>query len=56
MKPGITGYSQVNGRQTLSPAERVKMEIEYYNKANFWSDLKLIIDTIKVIVSNEGNI
>jgi len=55
-KPGITGYSQVNGRQTLSPEERVKMEIEYYSNANFQSDLKLIIDTIKVIVSNEGNI
>lgn len=55
-KPGITGYSQVNGRQTLSPEERVKMETEYYSKANFRSDLKLIFNTFKVIVSNEGNI
>ena len=55
-KPGITGYSQVNGRQTLSPEERVKMETEYYSKANYRSDLKLIFNTFKVIVSNEGNI
>lgn len=55
-KPGITGISQINGRQLLSPDERVKMEIEYYNKETFFSDLKIIFKTIKVIVSNEGNI
>ncbi|HVO76298.1 MAG TPA: sugar transferase [Ignavibacteriaceae bacterium] len=55
-KPGITGYSQTNGRQKLTPEQRVKMEINYYNQANFWSDLKIVIDTIKVIESNHGNI
>ncbi len=55
-KPGITGISQINGRQTLAPAERVKMEIEYYRNANFWSDLKIVLSTFKVILSNEGNI
>ena len=55
-KPGITGYSQVNGRQMLSPEERVNMEIDYYKKASFWSDLLIATSTFKVIVSNEGNI
>jgi lipopolysaccharide/colanic/teichoic acid biosynthesis glycosyltransferase len=55
-KPGITGISQINGRQLLTPDERVKMEIEYYNKETFFSDLKIIFRTLKVIVSNEGNI
>ena len=55
-KPGITGYSQINGRQKLSPDERVKMEIEYYSKENFWSDLMIVGSTIKVILNNEGNI
>jgi len=55
-KPGITGISQINGRQTLTPDERIKMEIEYYNKATFFSDLKVIFKTFKVVVSNEGNI
>jgi len=54
-KPGITGYSQVNGRQMLSPGERVNMEVDYYKKANFWSDLLIATSTLKVIVSNEGN-
>jgi lipopolysaccharide/colanic/teichoic acid biosynthesis glycosyltransferase len=55
-KPGITGYSQINGRQKLTPDQRVKMEINYYNQANFWSDLKIVFETIKVIESNHGNI
>ena len=55
-KPGITGISQINGRQTLTPDQRVKMEIEYYNKANFFSDLKIVFKTFRVIISNEGNV
>lgn len=55
-KPGITGISQINGRQTLTPGERVKMEIEYYSKANFFSDLKVVFKTFKVVISNEGNV
>ena len=55
-KPGITGISQINGRQNLTPDQRVKMEIEYYNKANFFSDLKIVFKTFKVIISNEGNV
>ena len=55
-KPGITGYSQVNGRQTLTPEERIKMEVDYYSKANFWSDLKITFSTFKVVLNNEGNI
>ncbi len=55
-KPGITGYSQINGRQLLSPDKRVKMEVEYYSKANFWSDLLIAASTLKVVLSNEGNL
>jgi lipopolysaccharide/colanic/teichoic acid biosynthesis glycosyltransferase len=55
-KPGITGISQINGRQTLTPDQRVKMEIEYYNKATFFSDLRVVLKTFKVVINNEGNI
>lgn len=55
-KPGITGHSQVNGRQMLTPHERVKMEVDYYSNENFWDDLLIILATFKVIWSNEGNI
>jgi len=55
-KPGITGKSQISGRQTLTPAERVKMECDYYKKANFWSDFKILIITIYVVITNKGNL
>lgn len=55
-KPGITGISQVKGRQRLTPQERTKMEIEYYSKENFFDDLLILIKTVKVVITNEGNI
>jgi lipopolysaccharide/colanic/teichoic acid biosynthesis glycosyltransferase len=54
--PGITGYSQVNGRQMLTPEERTVMEINYYSNETFLSDLKIFFKTFFVIISNEGNI
>lgn len=55
-KPGVTGISQVNGRQMLTPEERVNMEIDYYDRATFWSDLKVLLATVKVVFNNKGNI
>lgn len=55
-KPGITGFSQVNGRQMLTPNERIDMEVKYYSRANFWSDLIIMFLTFKVVLSNKGNI
>ena len=54
--PGITGISQINGRQTLTPEERTDMEIEYYSNETFLGDLKIFIKTFWVIISNKGNI
>ena len=54
-KPGITGYSQINGRQMLSPKQRTQMEINYYSSANFWSDLIIALKTIIVVITNHGN-
>jgi len=55
-KPGITGYSQINGRQLLIPGERVKMEIEYYGNSTFFKDLIIVLKTLKVVFTNKGNI
>jgi lipopolysaccharide/colanic/teichoic acid biosynthesis glycosyltransferase len=54
--PGITGYSQINGRQMLTPEQRTKMEIDYYNNETFWGDFKIMFKTFFVVISNEGNI
>jgi lipopolysaccharide/colanic/teichoic acid biosynthesis glycosyltransferase len=55
-KPGITGISQINGRQMLSPEKRIKMEVDYYRRATFSSNLKILLRTFKVVLSNEGNL
>lgn len=55
-KPGVTGYSQVNGRQMMTPEQRVDMELNYYASSGFWSDLKIVLKTFKVVVTNDGNI
>ena len=54
-KPGITGYSQTNGRQMLTPDERVSMELDYYHKETFRSDLLILFKTIKVVITNQDN-
>ncbi|MBK7497647.1 MAG: sugar transferase [Ignavibacteriales bacterium] len=54
--PGITGYSQINGRQMLTPDQRTKMEIDYYNNETFWGDFKIMFNTIFVVISNKGNL
>jgi lipopolysaccharide/colanic/teichoic acid biosynthesis glycosyltransferase len=54
--PGITGISQINGRQLLDPESRVQMEIDYYQHTTFLKDLSVFLKTFKVILSNKGNI
>ncbi len=54
--PGITGISQINGRQTLTPQQRNEMEIEYYSNETFLKDVKIFFLTFWVIVTNKGNI
>ena len=54
--PGITGISQINGRQTLTPEQRTQMELSYYSNETFLEDLKIFFITFWVIISNKGNI
>lgn len=54
--PGITGISQVNGRQMLTPEKRTDMEIIYYSNETFLQDIKIFFKTFLVILSNKGNI
>ena len=49
LKPGLTGWAQVNGRDSISIEKKVQYEIEYLNKKNFMFDLYIILITIKLI-------
>ena len=54
VRPGITGWAQVNGRNAISWEEKFKYDVEYVDKLNFLLDMKTIFLTIKKIVVKEG--
>jgi lipopolysaccharide/colanic/teichoic acid biosynthesis glycosyltransferase len=56
VRPGLTGWAQVNGRNTISWEEKFKLDVEYVNKISFLFDLKIVIITfLKVIKRNDIN-
>lgn len=52
--PGLTGWAQVNGRNTLSWTEKFRHDVWYANNQSFWLDLKIIFLTLKILVWREG--
>ncbi len=53
--PGITGLAQVKGRRSLTWKERIRYDIKYIDSLSFKNDIMIILKTIRVIMSNEGN-
>ncbi len=54
VKPGLTGYWQVNGRSDKDFEERTDMDVAYVNDRCLWFDIKLIIKTVLKIFGKEG--
>ncbi|MBE5910041.1 sugar transferase [Pseudobutyrivibrio sp.] len=55
VKPGITGYAQVNGRSSLSLEEKRMWELKYVKDISFCVDLLIILKTIKVVISRSNS-
>ena len=53
VRPGISGWAQVNGRNSLSWEEKFKFDIEYVEKLNLLLDFKIILLTIRKVVKRE---
>lgn len=51
VRPGITGWAQVNGRNAISWDERFKLDIWYVENRTFWLDLKILLLTVKKVLS-----
>jgi lipopolysaccharide/colanic/teichoic acid biosynthesis glycosyltransferase len=47
VRPGITGYAQVNGRNAISWEEKFKLDTWYVEHQSFWLDVKILLQTIK---------
>ena len=54
VRSGITGWAQVNGRNTIPWEEKFKYDVEYVDKLSFLLDMKIVFLTIKKIVVKEG--
>lgn len=52
--PGITGLAQVNGRSYLRWEERFAYDVEYVDNISFLNDIKIILKTIKIVITGEG--
>lgn len=52
--PGITGLAQVKGRNNINVFEKIKYDIEYVSNMSFKQDIKIIILTIKTVISKSG--
>jgi sugar transferase EpsL len=54
VKPGITGWAQVNGRNALSWEEKFRLDVWYVDRWNLWLDMKILLLTIWKVLKREG--
>ena len=54
VRPGITGWAQVNGRNAISWTKKFELDVWYVDHISFWLDIKIIFLTIKKVFIREG--
>ena len=54
MRPGVTGWAQVNGRNNLTWAQKIEYDIEYINNFSLWFDIKIFFKTVGVVLKPQG--
>lgn len=54
VKPGITGWAQVNGRNTVAWKERFELDVWYVEHISFWVDVKILLQTVNKVFRAEG--
>lgn len=55
VKPGITGWAQVNGRDTVTPGDKAELDGVYAARVSFWFDVKCLVLTVLTVVSLSGH-
>ena len=56
VRPGVTGWAQVNGRKTVAWEQRLKYDVEYTEKMSFGFDMKIFWMTIKNVLARKDNL
>jgi sugar transferase EpsL len=54
VRPGITGWAQINGRNSISWNDRFEMDVWYVNNRSFWLDMKILLMTVYKVFRREG--
>jgi lipopolysaccharide/colanic/teichoic acid biosynthesis glycosyltransferase len=54
VRPGVTGWAQVNGRHSLDWEERFKLDVWYVDHWSLGLDLRILVATLKIVLSGEG--
>jgi lipopolysaccharide/colanic/teichoic acid biosynthesis glycosyltransferase len=54
VRPGLTGWAQVNGRNAIAWEEKFKFDVEYIDALSAWLDLRICAKTVKAVLSREG--
>jgi sugar transferase EpsL len=54
VRPGITGWAQVNGRNAITWEEKFKLDVWYVDNRSFWLDLKILWLTVRKVLRSEG--
>ncbi len=55
IRPGITGLWQVSGRNDIPYAQRIRIDVSYVKRRNFWLDLRIVIMTVAVMLMPKNN-
>jgi len=54
VRPGVTGWAQVNGRNSLSWQQKFEMDVWYVENRSFWLDLRILWMTVKKVLLRDG--
>lgn len=54
VRPGITGWAQVNGRNAISWPEKFRLDVWYVDRRSFWLDIKILLLTVKKVFARDG--
>ena len=56
VRPGITGWSQINGRHTVKWDKRLAMDVWYVDNFSLWLDLRIIAETVVKVLMRDGTV
>ena len=54
LRPGVTGWAQINGRDEIAISEKVALDAEYLRRRSFWFDLAILLRTVLPVVTGKG--